>query len=216
MVEVLPERPSRPWIRGEIRGDLHVPSVYRTWAPRRSPLQVDYCPDLLRDVQLEDGANRMDGVLLGKLQGSTVRLLAARRSTSTTGLHPGSSPQGISPIGIFVTRVRGEIFLTESDLELFDRENAVVALVVVGDKGGFFVREADGSIQTIQSHEEFFLDGTASPPPPQKWPLKSINWRLQSQIAAIVLLALMAWIAVLASQRHRPTPSLGLTLREES
>jgi hypothetical protein len=212
MVEVLPERPIRPWIRGRLPGH----STYHAWAPLRSPLQVEYCPDILRDVQLEDGSNRVSGVLLGKLHGNTVRLLAARRSTSTAGPRLGSSLEGVSPIGIFVTRVRGEIFLTEFDLELFDQERAVVALVVVGDKGGFFVREADGSIQAIQSHEEFALDGTPLLPSSNTNPAKPIAWSLQSRIAAIVILGFMASIAVVASQWHRPAPSLGLILRDES
>jgi len=69
---------------------------------------------------------------------------------------------GLEKIGIFVRRAEGEVFLTEADLERFEGQRAAVALVVAGNRAGFFVRQADGSIQTIRSHEEF----TFSPPEP--------------------------------------------------
>ena len=64
-------------------------------------------------------------------------------------------------MGVFFSRIRGEVFLTETDLAFFNEHQSEVALVVAGDRAGFFVREADGSIQTVRSHEEFSI---ARPP----------------------------------------------------
>ena len=49
----------------------------------------------------------------------------------------------------------GEVFLTEKDLEFAEWNGADVALVLAAEQGGFFVREADGSILAIRSHQEF-------------------------------------------------------------
>jgi hypothetical protein len=73
---------------------------------------------------------------------------------------------GLNPVGIFAARWRGEVFLTEEDilrLETLEKVNhlndnlagGAIALVIAGVHAGFFVRELDGSMQTIQSHEEF-------------------------------------------------------------
>jgi hypothetical protein len=61
----------------------------------------------------------------------------------------------LEPIGIFSTRARGEIFLTEADLKHFELSEGTIALVVAGAKAGFFLYEPDGSIETIKSHAEF-------------------------------------------------------------
>ena len=73
----------------------------------------------------------------------------------------------LTEVGVFVARIRGEVFLTEGDLAYFkEHENTdvQVALVVAGDRAGFFVREPDGSIQTVRSHEEFSVAPEAAPP----------------------------------------------------
>jgi len=62
---------------------------------------------------------------------------------------------GLEPIGIYVLRVRGEVFLTERNLELFERTGALIALVVAGGRAGFFVRDFEGALQSIRSYEEF-------------------------------------------------------------
>jgi hypothetical protein len=67
---------------------------------------------------------------------------------------------GLEPVGIYATRWRGEVFLTEEDLlrlETLDAESgssAGIALVIAGGQGGFFVRELDSSMQTIKSYQE--------------------------------------------------------------
>jgi hypothetical protein len=46
----------------------------------------------------------------------------------------------------------------------FEKHQVAVALVVAGGRAGFFVREPDGSIQAIRSHEEFPVAALAASP----------------------------------------------------
>ena len=56
------------------------------------------------------------------------------------------------------------MFLTDDDLANFESHQGVLALVVAGGRAGFFVREPDGSVQAIRSHEEFKVADAASRP----------------------------------------------------
>jgi hypothetical protein len=111
---------------------------YELWAPPKSPVLVEYSLEMLRNI-------RGSGVLFGARQRNRVRVAAAE-----TG-------DGLDPVGTFVVRPRGEVFLTEADLERFEdfQTPGAVALVVAGRKAGFFVREPGGAIQSVQSYEEF-------------------------------------------------------------
>src|ERR1700674_603460 len=103
------------------------------WSPPESPLRIDYSLDLLRELQLQSAETDQCGFLWGAKVETGVRVTASR---------PNSD---LDTVGVFVARLRGEVFLTESDLERLGGFS--IALVVAGEKGGFFVREADGSIQ---------------------------------------------------------------------
>ena len=116
-----------------------------TWAPPPSPLRIDFSTELLYELLRARDSGDARGLLFGMRNGKLVWILAAHRLP------------GAAPVGIFVARARGEVFLTESDLAYFDEQRAELALAVVGGMGGFFVREADGAIRTIQSYEEFPL-----------------------------------------------------------
>jgi len=96
------------------------------------------------------------GVLFGVQHGSEVRLLAAGSG--------GEDKGGLARLGTFVCRERGEVFLTEDDLASFEEHGGIVALVVAGGRAGFFVREADGAVQAIRSHEEFPVAEAAATP----------------------------------------------------
>jgi hypothetical protein len=126
---------------------LHASPV-QTWAPPESPLRIEYSPSLLREVCLSSGGVDAFGVLYGVRQGQTIRLIATRGRA------------GLEPVGVFASRVRGKVFLTEEDLERFEKADASVAMVVSGEKGGFFVRDAEGFIETVRSHQEFWLQST--------------------------------------------------------
>ena len=66
--------------------------------------------------------------------------------------------------GHFICRARGEVFLTDDDLANLERHHGVLALVIAGGRAGFFVREPDGSVQAIRSHEEFRVADAATRP----------------------------------------------------
>ena len=163
----------------------------RTWAPAESPFRIEYSPALLREVRIADAGVDAFGMLYGVRHGQTIRLVATRGRA------------GLDPLGIFSARVRGKIFLTEEDLERFEKADACVALVISGGDGGFFVRDAAGSIETVRSYEEFSILAPEPPPPPKavkkRWP-----WAW-----ALALLPLLFFIP-----RH-PQPPLAITLRED-
>lgn len=133
---------------------------YRRWAPQNSPVRIEFPPDLLREIRSETTQDHDRGYLFGVRRGDDVRALAARRA-------PLESDQGLSgmePVGVYISRVRGEVFLTDSDVEQMERLDAKIALVVTGNRAGFFVRESDGTLQTVRSHEEFWVaDATPRP-----------------------------------------------------
>ena len=148
---------------------------YRRWCPPQSPLRIEFPPELLHDVRLEGAqpprrlplrwiprlnrvVNQSSGLLFGVRHDDEVRVLTARADQSD------STPGGLSPVGTFVCRERGEVFLTDDDLANFESHQGVLALVVAGGRAGFFVREPDGSVQAIRSHEEFKVADAASRP----------------------------------------------------
>jgi hypothetical protein len=95
--------------------------------------------------------------------------------------------------------VRGEVFLTEEDLERFEKTEACVALVISGDTGGFFVRDETGSIETVQSYEEFSIHGSIAP-------IVTVKKRRWPWAACLLLIPLLF---------YRPHhPQLALTVRE--
>jgi hypothetical protein len=119
--------------------------VYRRWNPDRSPIQIEFPAELLRDLRILREKDS-SGALYGTRQGQDVRLLAA---------HPRP---GLQKSGIFFYRLRGEVFLTETEMIRFEESKTDIALVMAGRRGGFFLRQEDGSLQGVSSHEEFLLD----------------------------------------------------------
>jgi hypothetical protein len=137
---------------------------YQRWCPPKSPLRIEFRAELLDDVRrggvrpslFHPEINQSSGLLFGLRQRDDVRILSAR----------GEVDQ--APLGIFVCRARGEVFLTDDDLANFEKHHGVLALVVAGNQAGFFVREPDGSIQAIRSHEEFPVAALAASPGAKK------------------------------------------------
>jgi len=156
------------------------------WAPSESPFRIEYTPALLREVRISSGGVDAFGVLYGVRHGKTIRLVATRGRA------------GLEPLGVFASRVRGKVFLTEKDLERFDKAEACVAMVTSGNTGGFFVRDAAGSIETVRSYEEFSVKATPVPLAVHgpRWP-----WA-----ACLLLIPLLFF-----TPRH---PQLALTVRE--
>ncbi len=105
----------------------------------------------------------------------------------------------LRPVGVFSARPRGEVFLTEQDLiglEALDSPLAI-GLVIAGCKGGFFVREPDGSMQTIQSYQEFPIDAPAPAPAMKRSPAPRA-W-IPVGIATVSIVVAMAILARPAS-----------------
>ena len=115
---------------------------YRIWSPAASPLNVEFPAELTRGLGFEETS----GSLYGSRHGRTILILA--RSSEEEN-------EEREKVGVYMSRIRGEVFLTETDLAFFKEQQGEVALVVAGHRAGFFLREEDGSIQTVRSHEEF-------------------------------------------------------------
>jgi hypothetical protein len=151
-------------------------------------LRIEYSLALLREVRTLTGAVDAFGVLYGMRHGNTVRPIATRGRT------------GLEAVGIFASRVRGKVSLTEEDLERFEKADALVALVISNESAGFFVRDSAGSIVTVRSYEEFPVREQ-----PVALPKKKRRWHWAACLALIPL-------AFLLFKPHHPP--LALTLRE--
>ncbi|HUQ95501.1 MAG TPA: Mov34/MPN/PAD-1 family protein [Bryobacteraceae bacterium] len=132
------------------------------------------------------GGYEVGGVLLGHREGDTIRILAFR-PIEVTPPRPSfvlsksdeqrltvlldsiaSDPdlRGMEAVGWYHSHTRSEIFLSEADVEIYDRhfpEPWQVAMVIHPSdlepvRIGFFFRETDGFIRTDQSYHEFVAD----------------------------------------------------------
>jgi hypothetical protein len=181
---------------------------FKIWCPEASPLCVEFPADLVQGLGIAEAC----GVLYGSRHGHAIRILAR---------HAGPEDEELEKVGVFVSRIRGEVFLTEGDLALFKQHPSEIALVVAGDRAGFFVREADGSIQTVRSHEEFCITRLHADPPivpavplitTPRTPRLVLKWTRKWALAGLASLGMVP-IAALAVFPQQPTPS-ALELRE--
>lgn len=210
---------------------------YRRWCPPQSPLRIEFPAQLLHDVRLESAEpprafplrwiprlNRVvtqtRGLLFGIRREDEVRVLTARREVSDAA---DPKTAGLDPVGIFVCRERGEVFLTDDDLANFEEHRGALALVVAGGRAGFFVRQLDGSVQAIRSHEEFQVADAGSrlasagssvaaeaPAPAPRWrPV----WKRIAGCAALLAVPVGAFAYLRPLLPHLP---LALALREEA
>lgn len=161
----------------------------RTWHPPESPWRIDFPEDLPRRLRRETA-----GLLYGRLDGSRIQITS-------------SEPEG-DPVGIYLSRTRGEVFLTDSDIARFEESGASTALVVAGDKAGFFVRSSDGSLQSIQSFEEF------SVPPARSRGVRIVG-RYKGTFAAALLLTILPVAGIAYLVTRRLLSPAGLTVRED-
>jgi len=159
----------------------------RTWHPPESPWRIDFPEDL--PPRLHPGTA---GLLHGHIDGSTIQI----------------APSGGDPVGIYISRRRGEVFLTDSDIARFEQSGAAAALVVAGEKAGFFVRSSDGSLQSIRSFEEF------SVPPAHSRGVRIVA-RSKGIFAAALLLTILPVAGIGYLAQRRPVPPAGLTVREK-
>ena len=192
---------------------------YRRWAPQKSPIRIEFPPELLLQIRSESIQDHDRGYLFGIRRDDDVRAIAARRAPQASD--PGLA--GLEPVGIYISRIRGEVFLTDSDMEQVERLDAKIALVVAGCRAGFFVRELDGTMQTIRSHEEFWVadmssrpeelkrSPAAAPAGPHPWVPPVRRWKLAAVLMALTALP-MAGLGYLGPLL--PQPRLHVDLRE--
>lgn len=192
---------------------------YRRWSPPQSPLRVEFVPGLLREVGARAQSGQDRGTLLGLRIANEVRILAAHRPAEPRD----SRLAGLSVVGVYICRARGEVFLTDADIEFMDQQQAVLALVVAGLRAGFFAREPDGTLQAVRSYEEFsVVEAAAQPPlpaprrPPPERPLRHAAFAPQYLARWVVMLAaLVGPAAALAYFRPLlPDPPLEISVRE--
>lgn len=207
----------------------------RIWAPPESRVRIEYATTVMSQLSVEGANGDSSGILLGTRHGNTVRVIEAQASLpapgsspshgySETPSEPGSLttvPNGIGLVGIFSVRKRGEVFLTDADLQRFEQTELAlalpsapeaaptfdqpsaeetgdllpenVALVVAGAMGGFFVRDHNGSIQAVRSYQEFQLTGGERDLSPSVTRLEGVRLRW----SWVLLTALAAMIPVL-------------------
>jgi hypothetical protein len=115
----------------------------RVWAPPQSPISIEYAPLVLSQARDRAKHTEYCGVLYGECLAGHVRVLSLRQHAKYV------------PVGICFARPRGEVFVTEQELNAFP---AKILLVIAGERAGFFVREDDGSMQTVRSLEEIPLE----------------------------------------------------------
>ena len=132
--------------------------LYRRWAPAQSPVKIEFTPKVLHDIRAASRGNQDRGYLFGKRRGNEVRVFAAIREPQA------DDPRitNLEPVGTYASRVRGDVFLTDDDLEQAARVAEGVVLVVAGKRAGFFTRELDGSMQAVRSYEEFAVADVAA------------------------------------------------------
>lgn len=194
---------------------------YRTWSPPQSSIEIEYSDELLREVRLTSMLGDASGVLYGSRHGQCIRIVAARREVVRGGFERDPRLAGLELVGVFFVRLRGHVFLTESDLGRFECCEGPAALVVAGAKAGFFVYEADGSIETIKSQEEFLLPGAVPPtklvePPTFVIQDAKISSRIDSWVWIASLAFLSIAIAFLTQPYWLPRPQISLTAHELS
>lgn len=132
--------------------------LYRRWAPAKSAVGVDFVSDIIHDIRAQSVGEHDRGYLFGRREGNDVRVSTAIRTPQSGD----PRTRGAEPVGVYIIRARGEVFLTDADIEQVDRVPGGVALVIAGGRAGFFVREPDGTMQAVRSHEEFLLASVAT------------------------------------------------------
>jgi hypothetical protein len=182
---------------------------FGSWAVAESPLTIEYSLVVLEEIRhgvtegfqrLSRGGIEVGGVLYGMHEGSTVQIQAMREIVCEHARGPSfllsdndraalaeqlarnqedHKLEGMLAVGWFLFHPRGEIALTESDLETFNAffpaPWQITLVIRPGRMGlmraGFFVRESDGAVKSERSYQDFsFPDRPAAPdrPPPDR------------------------------------------------
>ena len=139
----------------------------RVWAPPESPVRIEYSDEVLRQA-----ARYEKGMLYGVRNPG--RNPGARRPPQKATRAPPALPR-LELLGTFAFRARGEVFLTETNLDHLQRTaGSSIALVIAGPNAGFFVYQPDGAIETIKSYLEFPV--ADRPPAPRRDRWKAVDF----------------------------------------
>ena len=180
---------------------------FGSWAVAESRLSIEYSLVVIEEIRhavtegfqrLSRGGLEVGGVLYGTQEGSAVRIQAMReivcehargpsfllsendRAALTEQLARAQEDprlEGMVALGWFLSHTRGEIALTESDLETFNAffpaPWQITLVIRPGRTGfmraGFFVRESDGAVKSERSYLDFsFPDRPAAPDRPPR------------------------------------------------
>jgi len=174
-----------------------------TWTTPEVPITVEYSLSLMEEIraaaceglqQLLHGGLEISGILFGThsdnlvrvlqwrpiacehAEGPTIRLSTRDRIALTRQLEVCKSDPdlaGMQPVGWFLSHCRSDIFLTASDLEIFNgffSEPWQVTIVVrptrLGPaRAGIFAREAGGNLKSDASYRDFNIDPIHRPGP---------------------------------------------------
>ena len=166
---------------------------FGSWSVAESPVSIEYSLVVIEEIRhevsegfqkLSRGGMEVGGILYGTRDGRTVSILAMRpitcehargpafllsdqdRGILTEQLeHAEEDPrlEGLICVGWFLSHTRGDIMLSDADLELYRDHFAApwqITLVIRPGRGGsmragFFVREADGTVKSERSYLEF-------------------------------------------------------------
>jgi proteasome lid subunit RPN8/RPN11 len=166
-----------------------------TWEPPECPLLIEYAPAVLDEIRLRvvdaffslpRGGAEIGGILFGLQARTTVRIEAFRPMECEHAMGPtfvlsdkdqarlkiqldeaDRDPllHGMEVVGWYHSHTRSEIFLSNLDLEIYNRffpKPWQVALVMrpAGMKptrAGFFFRGRDGSVRSSSSYREFIV-----------------------------------------------------------
>ena len=176
---------------------------FGSWAVVESPLTIEYSLVVIEEIRhavtegfqrLSRGGLEVGGVLYGTHEGFSVRIQAMREIVCEHARGPSfllsdndraalteqlahdledHRLEGMVAVGWFLSHTRGEIALTDSDLETFNAFFPapwhITLVIQPGRSGfmraGFFVREADGEVKTERSYLDFsFPDRQAAVP----------------------------------------------------
>jgi len=180
---------------------------FGSWGVAESPLTIEYSLVVIEEIRhvvtegfqrLSRGGLEVGGILYGTHDGSAVRIQAMREIVCEHARGPSfllsdndrtalaeqltrnqedHKLDGMVAVGWFLSHTRGEITLTESDLETFNTFFGApwqITLVIrPGRTGfmraGFFVRESDGVVKSERSYLDFsFPDRPVAPDRPPR------------------------------------------------
>lgn len=146
------------------------------------------------------GGLEIGGILLGGFDGQTLRIaghqpldcehatgpsfaLSERDHAVLSEQLAAKREQGLIPVGWYHSHTRSEIFLSEADLEIHRRyfpESWQIALVLRPasmrpTRAAFFFRQADGTIRSDASYQEFVVEPlpAGAPAPVEEEPAKA-------------------------------------------